>query len=193
MSRKKSERTSKADWLSKGLEMFARAGEQGLRVEAMAKELGVAKSGFYWHFRDRDDLLARIFDYWAHEYTAVISENPEIIGLPARERLARIQSMVDGYDLARHDAAFRAWAAKDPAVARKVRRVIRRRLDFVRSAFSELGFEGDDLEMRARLFVAYESNERSLFAGTKKDEIRRHRDLRLRLLLGSDTGPSRSG
>jgi hypothetical protein len=71
--------------------------------------------------------------------------------------------------------------------------VIRRRLDFVRSAFSELGFEGDDLEMRARLFVAYESNERSLFAGTKKGEVRRHRDLRLRLLLGSDTGPSRSG
>ena len=29
----------------------------------MARELGIAKSGFYCHFKDRDDLLGHILDY----------------------------------------------------------------------------------------------------------------------------------
>ncbi|MHC4350247.1 MAG: TetR/AcrR family transcriptional regulator, partial [Planctomycetota bacterium] len=55
--RGKAMRKSKAHWFQAALAALAREGIQGVRVERLARDLGVAKSGFYWHFRDRDDLL----------------------------------------------------------------------------------------------------------------------------------------
>lgn len=176
-------RVSRDQWLAKAMELFAKAGEQGVRVEVLAREIGVAKSGFYWHFKDRKDLLDHLLNYWAHEYTEVVTSNPEVVKLPAKERVLTIMNMVQSHDLARYDVHFRAWAKKDPVVARKVRQVVKKRLDFMRQAFAELGFTGDDLEMRARLFVAYESNERSMFGTANKKGVQRLRELRWRLLL----------
>jgi len=44
-----------------------------------------------------------------------------------------------------------------------VRKVNRRRLDFVSRAFSDLGFRGDDLDMRSMLFVCYHTWESPMF------------------------------
>ena len=41
-----SKRVSREQWLAKALEMFASTGADGLKVEKLAKSLGVAKSGF---------------------------------------------------------------------------------------------------------------------------------------------------
>ena len=49
-------RVSKAQWLERALEVLETEGLQGVRVERLARDLGIAKAGFYWHFRDRSDL-----------------------------------------------------------------------------------------------------------------------------------------
>ncbi|MEP5089126.1 MAG: helix-turn-helix domain-containing protein, partial [Paracoccaceae bacterium] len=50
-------RVSKLDWLRKALEVFETNGIAAVRVVDLAQQLHVAKSGFYWHFKDRRDLL----------------------------------------------------------------------------------------------------------------------------------------
>jgi hypothetical protein len=90
--------------------------------------------------------------------------------------------MILDADLAQYDLAFRAWADRDPKVAAQVRRVYRERLDFVRGLFRELGFEGEDLEMRTRLFVAYHGWERVTFPKEPKRRLRALIDRRLALL-----------
>jgi len=42
------------------------------------------------------------------------------------------------------------------------------RMDFIRKAFSELGFAGDDLEMRTMLFACYHTWEASMFPGVSR-------------------------
>ena len=44
-------------WIEAGLEEIARTGVEGVRVEVLAKSLGVTKGGFYRRFRDRAALL----------------------------------------------------------------------------------------------------------------------------------------
>ncbi len=39
-------------------------GVQDVRIERLARDLGIAKAGSYWHFRDRKALLPSILDYW---------------------------------------------------------------------------------------------------------------------------------
>jgi AcrR family transcriptional regulator len=177
------QRASRADWLEAALETLARDGVDGVRVERLARSLGIAKSGFYWHFRDRDDLLKQLLRFWAHEYTGVVSENPQLQAGDPADRLRRTMHMILDADLTRYELAFRAWAEQDPKVAAEVRRVYRDRLDFVRGLLAELGFEGDELEMRARLFVAYHSWERVTFSKEPKRRLRALIDRRLTLLI----------
>ena len=154
---------SKAEWLEAGLQALKEGGVAALSIEALAKSLGIAKAGFYWHFRNRDELLRQLLDYWTHEITEVISANPELLSLKPKNRLARTAEMILDYDLTRYEIAIRQWALQDAVAARAVRKVNRTRLDFVRGAFSELGFTGDDLDMRSMLFTCYQSWESPMF------------------------------
>ena len=75
-------RVSKSDWLKAGLEVLKKSGIEAVRVERLASNLGVAKSGFYYHFRDRHDLCKQMLDYWL-----------ALDGMPLlRERLLRAAS-----------------------------------------------------------------------------------------------------
>jgi len=154
---------SKAEWLAAGLRALCEQGAASLTVEGLAKSLGIAKAGFYWHFKNRDDLLRQLLDYWTHEVTEVISENPEVITLEPIGRLTKTAEMILDYDLTRFEIAIRQWALQDQHAARAVKKVNRKRLDFIRSALSELGFTGDDLEMRTMLFVCYQTWESTMF------------------------------
>ena len=50
---KKQPRRKKADWLGSALLILQAEGIDGVWVERLARDLNVAKSGFYWHFKDR--------------------------------------------------------------------------------------------------------------------------------------------
>jgi len=176
-------RVSKAEWLALALDVLAREGVQGVRVERLARDLGIAKAGFYWHFADRPDLLQQVLDYWAHEYTAVISENPQILELAPDQRLLRTMEMILEHDLAKYDLAIRGWAAHDVDAAKAVRHVDQMRLEHTGAIFRELGFRGRQLEMRTRLFVTCQSCELIMFRDLPREQRRRLLRLQHKLFL----------
>lgn len=182
MSAVRRKRVSRADWTEAALSVLREEGVKAVRIEDLARRLGISKSGFYWHFENRRDLLTHLLDYWSREYTEIITDNPEIQKLEPRKRLRMIMDMVLDPRLTDYDLSMRAWAAQDPEVARRVGRVYKLRLDFVRGAFAELGFEGDELEMRARLFACYQSWERVMFWRESKKALRALIPRRLELL-----------
>ncbi len=71
---------SKQDWLLVALEALATSGVESVRVERLAKQLGVAKSSFYWHFKNRHTLLMELLRYWEEEYTGVVIAEARIFG-----------------------------------------------------------------------------------------------------------------
>ncbi len=178
----KQKRVSKAQWLEKGLELLEHEGIGAVRIGRIARDLGTSRSGFYWHFKDRPQLQREMLDYWAHEYTEVISENPEMAEGSAKDRLGRIMEMILAHGLNRYDLAIRAWADMDPLVAKRYRKVVQARFDFIGALFAELGFTGDELEMRTRLFVAYHSWESTMFPSASKKALHKLIPLRLELL-----------
>ena len=85
---------------------------------------------------------------------------------------------------ARYDLAVRAWATQEPAVAELVTRADELRMTFVRSLFEEMGFAGDELEMRTQTCVIYYNflDGFSIDMSKNKDAIMRQNQLRHRLL-----------
>ena len=53
-------RLSTADWEAAALDALAENGLAGVAIEPLARRLGVTKGSFYWHFTDRDALLAAL-------------------------------------------------------------------------------------------------------------------------------------
>ena len=134
-----------------------------MRVERLARELGVTKGSFYWHFTDRADLLNRMLEFWSQKYTDVIVENPEFLEGDPGEGLLAVLVRVRKEKLEEFELALRSWARLDPNVDKTVREVYRKRTDFVRGFFKRLGFRGMEVEIRARLALCYLAWERSMY------------------------------
>ncbi len=183
MPDRKRKRVSRDDWLKAGLELLSERGVEAVKIDHLARRVGVAKTGFYWHFENRRALLDAMLNFWEREYTTVVTKNPEVTGLPAAERLQAINEMVDRNRLTEYDLAIAHWAQQDEAAARILQETYRLRMALLRQAFRELGFEGDELEMRTRLFVCYVSSAPQMFGEKLTARDRRIRKLRNRLMI----------
>ena len=160
---KKNKRVSKDEWLTKALETLESSGVENVKIERLAKAFGISRSGFYWHFKNRQDLLEHLLYFWVREYTGVVTENPDVVKLDPKKRLYTTMEMIRDKHLAKYDLAMTAWAKLDSRVNRVLKKVVKMRLDHAREIFADLSFEGDELEMRTRLFVCYHSWEDIMF------------------------------
>ena len=182
MNANKSKTISKGEWLTHALEVLSEEGVQGIRIDRLARDLQISRSGFYWHFRDRKDLLNHLLDYWAYEFTGVVIHYQELQKLTPENRLYQIANMIRKHNLTKFDLSMRAWAENDANVAKAVARVYQQRLDYVRESFQDLGFEGDELEMRTFLFVCYHSWELTTYPAESERKLNRLQKLRIKLL-----------
>ena len=156
-------RTSKTEWLETALSVFEGEGSAAVKIERLAKELKTSRSGFYWHFQDRDELLQDMLEYWRREYTEVVIKNFKQQDMGAKEALYHVMQMIDEHKLIRFEVHMRAWADNDPAVEKIVTDIYQERFVFLRGLFSNMGFTGCDLEMRARLWLCYATHGTSMF------------------------------
>ena len=169
-------RTPRSSWVDQGLNALAAGGPDAVRIEALARALGVTKGGFYWHFDDRRALLEEMLDAWERVSVDEVIERVEAAGGGARARLRRLSAIavsgdeVLAMDPLRVDLAIRDWARRDRRVGRRLRRVDNRRMDYLRSLFGALCPDDDDVEARSLLafslwignhFIAAEHGERS--------------------------------
>ncbi len=183
---------SRAEWLEAALQVLAHGNIEEVSIERLARDLGIAKSGFYWHFRNRQALVDALLEHWIHEITEVISRNPEIQELSPRERLVRTAEMIHNNDLTAYEYGIRQWARHDRQVARAVRKANRLRYEFIEQAMSELGFEGDELDLRTMLFVCYHSSEAVFFPEISRKRRRELIERRVDFLISGAAGEDSS-
>jgi AcrR family transcriptional regulator len=151
-------------WLRSALEILAQKGQAKLRVNDIVADLGVTKGSFYHHFKDRADFVQALLEYWSGALTGgVIAQVENLKKEPAEDRLLFLMRAIQRERLDRYDIAFRSWAAQEPAVAAMVEEVDTQRYKFVRSLFSEMGFRGNDLEDRVRIWLVFHSAQGAVF------------------------------
>ncbi|MGH7679407.1 MAG: serine hydrolase, partial [Gemmatimonadaceae bacterium] len=129
-------RLAREDWMRAARLALLRRGADGVRVEPLARELGVTKGSFYWHFRDREDLLEALVAEWEDE-TAFLTE--ALRHADPRSRLPDIVAELGRRTVASErgespsDAAIFAWAATDPRVAIRANRGEEMRMQLFRN------------------------------------------------------------
>src|ERR1700683_1866136 len=112
------------NWLRAAENRLAQNGIESVRVEVLARDLGVSKGSFYWHFRDRSELLEKLLTRW---------EDAEIDWLNVVARAVAADRM-------RLEVSLRAWARADERIAGRVAAVEKRKSRLIAEVLREIGF-----------------------------------------------------
>ncbi|MCP8937637.1 TetR/AcrR family transcriptional regulator [Alsobacter sp. SYSU M60028] len=153
-----SERLGRADWIAAARATLIEQGVAAVKVDALARRLGVTRGSFYWHFKSRDALLSALREEWRRSTVAPFAEALESDrDRPAVQllRFCRVWLDEKRYD-PRFDAALRDWARSAPEVDRLVRAADDERLDMLRGLFARLGYEAREAEARARILYYHQ-------------------------------------
>ena len=144
------------DWIQAAYEMLGEGGSAAVSVERLAKRLGVTKGSFYWHFKDRADLLDALRARWTEQ---LVIGRVEAAGGAPEEKIRNLLNIVVRSTRQRRggslELAMRSWARRDAETARVVEAADQARIDYTARLFRELGFTPDEAEARAFLLYAY--------------------------------------
>jgi AcrR family transcriptional regulator len=174
-------------WVTAATDLLVDNGIDAVRVDVVAKILKVTRGSFYWHFKDRGDLLRSLLEAWRTATTEQIIERfeshdgdpldlfRELISLPFRGRAAA--------KAARIELAIRAWARRDEMARHAVDEVDSRRVSYISQCFSALGFPLAEARQRAFLLYSYEIAESMLSNQGTPTQKRDRSELFGRLLL----------
>jgi AcrR family transcriptional regulator len=143
-------RTPRERWIEEGLRVLADGGPGAVRIEALAKNLGVTKGGFYGFFPDRDALLGAMLETWERESTEDVIDRIHREGGDPKTKIKRAGALTFSNNrLLPIDLAIRDWARRDPAVAARLARVDNRRMALLRAMIGTFCSDPDEVEARS--------------------------------------------
>ncbi len=143
-------------WVDAAIDVLAKEGIGGLRVEVLAKRCGVTKGSFYWHFKDRRALLDAVLTRWKDGRIRDIEKTTAVA--PGRER-EQLHYAIEVYGASRNrkgmaiELAVRDWARHDAVAAAVVESVDLYRLECTRKLFVAAGMS--DAEAKSRSLLLY--------------------------------------
>jgi len=155
-------------WTAAATEVLVDHGIDSVRVDVLARTLKVTRGSFYWHFRDREDLLRAVLQAWRTHATEQLTRRLETAHDDPREQIRDLISLPfrgrAALRAARIELAIRAWARRDALARAFVDEADAARIGYIAQVFSSLGFPVVEARSRAFLLYSYELAESLLAA-----------------------------
>jgi len=146
-------------WLEKALDVLFSHGIGQVKVEILARELDVTKGSFYWHFKNRDELLQGMVDWWRQEQIAFLEDLDDQRLDDPTGLIRAVINFTHHTDDARHDVAMREFARSEQSAAEAVAEIDQRRIDYLQTLFKAAGFDDAESSLRARALYFYQVGE----------------------------------
>lgn len=147
------QRLSPQDWLAAAEKRLISGGIDSVKIGLLAKDLGVTRGSFYWHFKDRGHLLDVMLASW-HSFSLGVFDDLLLkegsCGMDEFLRLVHLWIDEEHFD-AGLEAAIRDWARVSEDVAEVVKDVDEGRIKAIKRIFLDFGYEDDEAFIRARI------------------------------------------
>lgn len=143
--------TGEAAWLGAAHELLTDSGVEAVKVMALAQRLGLTRTSFYWHFKDRDALLDAIVRGWEQKNTGNLVARTEAYAESIVEAVFNLFDcwLDDELFDARLDLAIRNWARNDPDLKRRLDAADKVREEAVVGMFQRFGYGERQARTRA--------------------------------------------
>jgi len=143
------------DWEQAALEWIAEHGVAALKVEPLARRLGITKGSFYWHFTDREQLLMQSLLRWEHLDRESVARFVEREQAPY-DKLADFFRGTSRQHLTHNIYGALLSAPRNAAIAAILQRVTQYRMDFLDHEYQAMGLDAEQARLHTQLtYSAY--------------------------------------
>lgn len=141
---------SEAAWLAAAYDLLTENGVEAVKVMPLAKKLGLSRTGFYWHFKDRNALLEAMVRRWEQKNTGNLVARAEAYADTIAEAMFNVfdcwldETLFD----ARLDLAIRNWARNDAALQVRLDQADARRQNALMAMFERFDYSPEQAHAR---------------------------------------------
>jgi AcrR family transcriptional regulator len=167
-------------WLKTAIHTMADQCSSKFSLDSLLKAMPVTKGSFYSHFKNRTDFLIALVEYWGRRDTKFVVNELEALpeSMPAQDKLWELMCVIYEMKFNQYELLIRSMTLEFPEIYEAVKGIDRIRLDTVGKLFEEMGFEGDELEMRTLAFVTTMSQDGNVLSDFSTESYERQLKLR---------------
>lgn len=144
------------NWIEAANDLLASENVRGVQISALCQRLKVTKGSFYWHFSNRDELLAAVISDWRRRMTLNIVTRltrSAADGLSTLRGFLALPRRAFSKRGAAIEMSIRDWGRREPTARQALKEVDLIRLSSFERIFRGLGFPAREAKIRA--YVAY--------------------------------------
>jgi AcrR family transcriptional regulator len=158
-------------WLAEGVDALRAEGPTGLRIDRLARRLGLTKGSFHHHFAGAPDYRRALLAHCcARADSAIADARTRLASLPAPDLVATLPALADGLHDRALDVALRGWAVEDAEASSAVAAIDGARLAFLEELWTEA--LGDPAAARVAALVPHlVTVGASVSPGVRDDEL----------------------
>lgn len=182
----RAERLGRMDWIAAAREALIKGGVHAVKIDLIANRLKITRGSFYWHFKNRAEVLAALIELWESQNTGPFEEIAKRADIGAPEKylaMAKLWLEEKAFDW-QFDSAMRDWARSSRVVARKLAAIDDLRMKLFEQVFIEMGYPPYEAGIRARVTYYHQVGYYTL--GIREDQRARREmfPMYLRILAG---------
>jgi len=148
-------RLRREDWILAAWEMLGSGNMNEVKIKILASKLGVTRGSFYWHFRNRQELIDALVDRWFAilGLREVIEADVALVEDPKEQLWAVFKRVILNID-AGQSVALRLYSRKDQKLKRRIEDEDRLRLGHYSDRYKLMGFSEDRAIELGRIYQA---------------------------------------
>lgn len=183
--RKGNIKVTRTEWLEHAQTILIHKGAAFIKIDRMAKELGVTRGGFYWHFTNRQALLDALLERWQKEQDPYL-KNLRAKDIPPKDRIRALfnEFISEEYYVPSLDAAIREWARTSEKAATAIENIDQLRISALADTFCDMGYDKDEAFIRGRIFYYHQVGYYTLDVEEDPTVRAGYRPLYLKILVG---------
>ena len=139
-------------WLDAAYELLLESGVDAVKIAALAERLNLARTSFYWFFKDHQHLLDGLVRRWTEKNTGNLVRQAMAYAETPTEAVLNVFDLWFDTDLfdSKFEFAVRSWALQSPTILKKVQAADMLRLNALRDMFVRFGHGELSADVRAR-------------------------------------------
>lgn len=138
-TRQTTKRFDKNSWLVLGLEHLSHQSSEQITIDELCKSAGKTKGSFYFHFKNIDEYLEGLAQYWFKEFTEKIIQKP----MQKPQRLDLLNQLAARLDLDL-EVGIRNLALKNENVQKTVHKADQSRIQWLSALYKNSGYYDEE-------------------------------------------------